>query len=338
MNLSSRAVFVASIILLSSFFSFGQRKNTTEQKIYEYLDKYSPESSEMLRLLYSLPSSYQLNGITLNLSGEQSPSSWVSDNSEKGIMEALNTVVHESMHGLTSRLPYSLLKAQGDSEYTFKESYSAFYINKDSSFLVKHSPVFNSNKISNEIPKALRTFRFKPYITPRSNTLGSQANGIYGLMDEWNAYYFGTKAALDLFDYYKSKSNQNYEVYLDHVSNLAGTYYAYYEFKYFILKYLEYAKSNEKEIYDGIIANFEFRMAFTSINDRFSGLLNQFEERLATIAKLPESNTKDSVYEENGYYFINKTGVGLFTEEAEMLKTELDKPSLIALELALRIK
>jgi hypothetical protein len=336
MNLSFRLVF-ASLILISQIPSFGQRQNNTDEKVYEYLDKYSPESSEMLRLLYSLPSSYKLNGVTLKLSGEQSPSFWVSDNSEKGIMEALNTIVHESMHGLTSRLPYSLLKNQGESYYNFKDIYSAFYINKDSSFLVKHSPVFNSNKISNEIPKALRTFRYKPYIAPRSNTLGSQANGIYGLMDEWNAYYFGTKAALNLFDYYKSKSNQNYEVYLDHVSNLAGTYYAYYEFKYFILKYLEFAKSNEKEVYDGIIANFEFRMAFTSINDRFSGLLNQFEERLDTIAKLPESNTKDSVYKEKGYYFINETGVGLFTDEAEMLKAELEKPALKALELVLRI-
>uniref|UniRef100_UPI00404754E0 hypothetical protein n=1 Tax=Roseivirga sp. TaxID=1964215 RepID=UPI00404754E0 len=337
MNLSFRFVIVI-LILFSQIPSFGQRQNNTDQKIYEYLDKYSPESSEMLRLLYSLPSNYELNGVTLQLSGEQSPSSWVSDNSEKGIMEALNTIVHESMHGLTSRLPYSLLKAQGESYYNFKDSYSAFYINKDSSFLVKHSPVFNSNKISNEIPKALRTFRFKPYIAPRSNTLGSQANGIYGLMDEWNAYYFGTKAALDLFDYYKSKSTQNYEVFLDHVSNLAGTYYAYYEFKYFILKYLEYAKANDQAVFDGIMANHEFRVAFTSINDRFSGLLNQFEERLDIIAKLPESNTKDSVYKEKGYYFINETGVGLFTDEAEMLKAELEKPALKALELALRIE
>jgi hypothetical protein len=337
MNLSFRFVIVI-LILFSQIPSFGQRQNNTDQKIYEYLDKYSPESSEMLRLLYSLPSNYELNGVTLKLSGEQSPSSWVSDNSEKGIMEALNTIVHESMHGLTSRLPYSLLKAQGESYYNFKDSYSAFYINKDSSFLVRHSPVFNSNKISNEIPKALRTFRFKPYIAPRSNTLGSQANGIYGLMDEWNAYYFGTKAALDLFDYYKSKSTQNYEVFLDHVSNLAGTYYAYYEFKYFILKYLEYAKANDQAVFDGIMANHEFRVAFTSINDRFSGLLNQFEERLDIIAKLPESNTKDSVYKEKGYYFINETGVGLFTDEAEMLKAELEKPALKALELALRIE
>ncbi|PIQ48828.1 MAG: hypothetical protein COW03_07930 [Cytophagales bacterium CG12_big_fil_rev_8_21_14_0_65_40_12] len=318
--------------------AFGQRKNATDQKIYEYLDKYSPESSEMLRLLYSLPSSYELNGVTLQLSGEQAPSSWVSDHSEKGIMEALNTVVHESMHGLTSRLPYALLKAEGEIGYNFDDSYSAFYVNKDSSYLVKHSPVFNSNKITNEIPKTLRTFRFKPYIAPRSNTLGSQANGIYGLMDEWNAYYFGTKAAFDLFEYYKSKSGENYEVYLNHVSNLAGTYYAYYEFKYFILKYLEFAQLNEKAVYEGILSNIEFRKAFTSIDQRFAALLDQFEERLEEIAKLPASNERDSVYQENGYYFINETGVGLFTNEVEMLKAELDKPNLKELAIALRLE
>tara|TARA_R110001599_G_scaffold351908_1_gene585093 strand:- start:2256 stop:3272 length:1017 start_codon:yes stop_codon:yes gene_type:complete len=337
MNLSFRSVFVVSLILFSHFLSFGQKKEATDRKIYQYLDRYSPESSEMLRLLHSLPSKYQLNGITINLMREQSPSSWVSDHSEKGILERLNTVVHESMHGLTSRLPYTLLKEQGNSYYNFKDSYSAFYVNKDSSFLVKHSPVFNSNKISNEIPKALRTFRFRPYIAPRSKILGSQVNGIYGLTDEWNAYYFGTKTALNLFDYYKSKSDQNHEIYLEYVSNIAASYYAYYEFKYFILKYLEYAKSNEKEVYDGIMANYEFRKAFTSIDDRFAELLREFDKRLDEIANVTEENKKGSAYIKDGYYFINGNGVGLFTEEVEMLKAGLENPSLKALELALRI-
>ena len=337
MNSTLRSVFTISLCLFSHFYSFGQKKEATDREIYEYLDKYSPENSEMLRLLYSLPSKYQLNGITINLTKEQAPSFWVSDHSEKGILKRLNTVVHESMHGLTSRLPYTLLKERGDSYYNFKDSYSAFYVNRDSSFLVKHSPVFSSNRISDEIPKALRTFRFKPYIAPRSKMLGSQANGIYGLADEWNAYYFGTKTALDLFDYYKSKSSQNHEVYLEYVSNIASTYYAYYEFKYFILKYLEYAKLNEKEVYDGIMANFEFRKAFTSIDNRFTDLLHQFEERLDEIAESPKSTTETSVYIEDGYYFINGNGVGLFTEEVEMLKAELEKPNLKALELALRL-
>tara|TARA_R110000796_G_scaffold71409_4_gene162119 strand:+ start:47456 stop:48472 length:1017 start_codon:yes stop_codon:yes gene_type:complete len=337
MNSTLRSVFTISLCLFSHFYSFGQKKEATDREIYEYLDKYSPENSEMLRLLYSLPSKYQLNGITINLTKEQAPSFWVSDHSEKGILKRLNTVVHESMHGLTSRLPYTLLKERDDSYYSFKDSYSAFYVNRDSSFLVKHSPVFSSNRISDEIPKALRTFRFKPYIAPRSKILGSQANGIYGLADEWNAYYFGTKTALDLFDYYKSKSSQNHEVYLEYVSNIASTYYAYYEFKYFILKYLEYAKLNEKEVYDGIMANFEFRKAFTSIDNRFTDLLHQFEERLDEIAESPKSTTETSVYIEDGYYFINGNGVGLFTEEVEMLKAELEKPNLKALELALRL-
>ena len=336
MNLSLRSIFTISVFLLSHFYCLGQKKEVTDRKIYEYLDQYSPESSEMLRLLYSLPSKYELNGVTMNLTKEQSPSSWVSDHSEKGILKRLNTVVHESMHGLTSRLPYTLLKERGDIYYNFKDDYSAFYVNKDSSFLVKHSPVFSSNEISNEIPKALRTFRFRPYIAPRNKILGSQAHGIYGLTDEWNAYYFGTKTALNLFDYYKSKSDQNYEVYLEYVSNIAGTYYAYYEFKYFILKYLKYAKSNEKEVYDGITSNYEFRKAFTSIDDRFADLLREFGERLDEIAIITEQNTGNRAYIEDGYYFINGNGIGLFTEEVEMLKAELEKPNLKALELALR--
>jgi hypothetical protein len=52
------------------------------------------------------------------------------------------------------------------------------------------------------------------------------------------------------------------------------------------------------------------------------------EKRFDEIAVLPSANTKDSVYIEDGYYFINETGVGLFLEEIKLLKTELNKAGL----------
>lgn len=306
----------------------AQNSSPTTQKVYQLLDKYSPESAALIRLLYRLPSSFEFPEVVMNLSNEQAVDVWVSEPTEKGIITSLNTVVHESMHGLTSRLPYELILKNDNLSYKMDDEYSAFYVNKDSIFLVKHSPVFNSNKISNEIPKALRTFRYKPYISPKSANLGSQVNGIYGLMDEWNAYYFGTQTSYDLFEYFQSKSSSNYEVYLEHISNLAGTYYAYYEFKYFMLKYLEFAKTNERVIFDGIMANTELRKAYNSIDDRYTQLLLAIEKRFDEIAVLPSANTKDSVYKEDGYYFINETGVGLFLEEIKLLKTELNKPGL----------
>jgi hypothetical protein len=101
---------------------------------------------------------------------------------------------------------------------------------------------------------------------------------------------------------------------------------------------LEYAKRNEKPVYDGIMANEALRFAYSSIHNRYAKLLSKIEARLDEIAQLPNSNTKDTVYREDGYYFINETGVGLFLEEVNLLKAALNTPVLKNLETEFRIK
>ncbi|MCE7996653.1 MAG: hypothetical protein HEP71_32105 [Roseivirga sp.] len=326
--------------LFASLSLSAQRLSTqeAETKILDYLQQYSSESFDMMTLLAETPNKFNLSGTEITLSAEQSPTEWLDERTEKGIIESLNTVVHETMHGFTSRYAYVLLQASGANNYDFGDDYSAFFLDKDDIYLVKHTEVFTSNKLKQKIPKALRTFRFNPYITPKDNNLGSQIQGIYGLMDEWNAYYHGTKTAYDLFEYYKDKANDNNKVYLEHVSNLAGTYFAYYEFKYYILKYLELAKSDYPDVYKGIMANTNLRKAYTDIDNHFSALLGQFEERLDTIENLVTSDNYTSVHREDGYYFIGSNGVGLFSEEAEMLKKELSISTMRTLDQELRVK
>lgn len=335
-----RLRIVVCVFLLACSSLSAQRLSIqdAEAKILDYLKQYSTESFNMMSLLAETPNKFDIAGSQITLSKEQSPTDWLNDRTEKGIIESLNTVVHETLHGFTSRYSYVMLGEATDSNYEFGDHYSAFFLDKEEIYLVKHTEVFTSNKLKQEIPKALRTFRFNPYITPKDNNLGSQVQGIYGLMDEWNAYYHGTKTAYDLFEYYKAKASDNKKVYLEHVGNLAGTYFAYYEFKYYILKYLELAKAEHPDVYQGIIDNENLRKAYTSIDTRFSKLLSQFEERLDTIETLVTSDNYTSVYREDGYYFIGSNGVGLFSKEAEMLKKELSISAMLALDQELRIK
>lgn len=328
------------IFLLASFSLSAQKLSSqaAEAKIMDYLEQYSSGSFTMMSLLAEIPNKFNLAGTEITLSPEQSPTAWLNERTEKGIIESLNTVVHETMHGFTSRYAYMLLEELGADNYEFGDHYSAFFLDKEDIYLVKHTEVFTSNKLKQEIPKNLRTFRFNPYITPKDNNLGSQVQGIYGLMDEWNAYYHGTKTAYDLFEYYKDKASGDKKVYLEHVSNLAGTYFAYYEFKYYILKYLELAKSDHPEVYKGIMDNENLRKAYTAIDTDFSTLLGQFEERLDTIENLVTSDNYTSVHREDGYYFIGSNGVGLFSKEAEMLKKELNISAMLALDQELRLK
>lgn len=317
--------------------SYGER--AARETALDFLEKFSPTSHQAMQMLADLPTQFTIKNSLITNSEKTPFTVWINERTEKGIIESLNTVVHESLHGFTSRYAYKMLEDNPPADYQFGDSYSAFYMSKNEIHLVKHTEVFTSNLLKKRIPKELRTFRYDPYIVPKDDHLGSQIQGIYGLMDEWNAYYHGTKTAYDLFGYYRSKAlDKDQKVYLGHVSNLAGTYFAYYEFKYYILKYLELAKSTYPQVYADIMANEPLRKVYTAIDEQFNALLSLFETRLDTIENLVASDNRTSVYRQDGYYFIGSSGVGLFSEEAGKLKAELSKPSMVRIDRSFRLR
>ena len=335
-------LFILSVLVVLASTSLSAQRmgdRATKETALNFLEKYSPSSHYAMQALAELPNQFNIKGTQITTSGATSFLTWISERNEKGIIESLNTVVHESLHGFTSRYALQMLQENPPADYQFGDDYSAFYMSKNEIYLVKHTEVFTSNVLKKRIPKELRTFRFNPYIAPKDNHLGSQVQGIYGLMDEWNAYYHGTKTAYDLFGYYRSKAlDKDQKVYLEHVSNLAGTYFAYYEFKYYILKYLEVAKANYPKVYADIMANESLRKVYGAIDEQFNSLLGLFETRLDTIENLVASENRSSVYREDGYYFIGSSGVGLFSEEASKLKAELSKPSMVRLDKSFRLR
>jgi len=336
-----RLITILLLVILASAPLAAQRldKRATEETALNFLEKYSPSSSYVMGLLADLPNKFNINGSQITTSGKTSFLTWISERTESGIIESLNTVVHESVHGFTSRYAYEMLENSEAEQYNFGDDFSAFYLGENEIYLVKHTEVFSSNLLKKRISKELRTFRFNPYIIPKDNNLGAQIQGIYGLLDEWNAYYHGTRTAYDLFGYYRSKaSDKDQKVYLEHVGNLAGTYFAYYEFKYYILKYLELAKSSHPQVYKDIMGNEPLRQAYTAINLQFSEMVDLFETRLDTIENLVTSDNYTSVYRQDGYYFIGSSGVGLFSKEANMLKSELSKPSMVSLDKSFRLR
>lgn len=91
---------------------------------------------------------------------------------------------------------------------------------------------------------------------------------------------------------------------------------AYSEFKFYILKYLIYAKENYPSIYKDIIKNKNFMTAFNKIDKKYLRLNETFDKNLIDIANLfsvngykAQYNGKDfEVYESNdsgGYSITN---------------------------------
>lgn len=305
--------------------------------MWNYLKDYSPSTFKMMKNLKGRPASFQIGATHVKIPSDTPPVTWVDELTDAGVRNSLNTIVHESVHGYTQSWAYVLLQKQDSSKYKFRDNYSAFYLSEDESYLVKHGKVFSSNEIAKNIPKSLRTFRFEPYIAPRNNELGSQVQGIYGLMDEWNAYYHGTKTAYNLYSYYTVKSDSDPQIYLEHITDISGTYFAHYEFKYYILSYMLYAKNNHPDIYKDILSNRELKKAYRAIDLNYTQLIVDFQKRMKQIERIFDANPDlPEIAIKNGYYFIGRKGVGLFTEERDVLRKALEHPELIATDLLLK--
>lgn len=316
--------FFILLLIFTSLFAFGQKLSNDQQEnlMYQLVDQYYPDAGWMLRDLTSLPRKYNINGMNITSYGGDDPSFWIRGNTASDVVESLSTVIHESIHGYTSEKNYQFLAEHTPEGYTFRDNYSAYFIDKEEIILVKHTEGYNSNELKKDIPKDLRTFRYSPYIAPRSN-LGSQQEGIYGLLDEFNAYYQGAKMVWLLLPYFEALDDPN-EGFQDFVSEFSSDRLAFYEFTYFTLKYLIRSERTYAYEYKDIINNIPLRKAYTAVYQNFLALDMAFQEKLETkIEELKSIGLNARVSGE--YFYIDGYGVGIQTEEINLLKRELEK-------------
>jgi hypothetical protein len=113
--------------------------------------------------------------------------------------------------------------------------------------------------------------------------------GIYGLLNEFCAYSWICRTDLALLNYYSGLKELDRQRIKYNIDRVEDTYLAYLEFKYFILKYLLYAREHKPSVYREIIGNSGFRMAFTAIDTIYYETTNRFYEAVESFIKdLPE--------------------------------------------------
>ena len=174
----------------------------------------------------------------------------------------LSTAVHEETHSFTSSAHYDLLgkHVQGSGNTIEFEipygNYSSFYLEGWGVHHIKTKALYDSIEITNIMPaKKFSGLRYDTYIT------GSQYNasrqfGIYGLLDEYHAYYHGVKLSYQM---------QKAGLYQDH----SNEYTSFVEFTLFILKYLEYAEKKHPKIYKATMNDAAALDTFIQIYDKF---------------------------------------------------------------------
>ncbi|MEL6535836.1 MAG: hypothetical protein AAFQ98_10510, partial [Bacteroidota bacterium] len=296
----------------------------SEALLWQYLEDYSPRSYFLMQDYLALPQRFEFGNSIMTVSKSEDLMFWVNEPTPRGIREDIGTVVHETNHGYTDSKAYQLIERELGEDYEFGVSYSAFYIHQEHIILVEHLEVLNSHQIAKDIPQALRTFRFTPYISPAAPLLGSQKDGIYGLMDEWCSYMNGTRTEVDLFEYYEAHPQGRGQHYVQWIQDVAGTHFAHLEFKFFILKYLLKVKSEKPALFRQYLHQPELLEAFFAIDEAFVLVVEEYYEKKTLIkATLIEEGLR--VVDDGEFFMVEGSGIGTYENDYRLLEAELQK-------------
>ncbi len=232
-------------------------------------------------------------------------------------VDVLGTIVHEECH------EYSRMDDENDER---------LYMGDGDSIVVSHTEIYPTVEMAATIPEECKSFRYENYIGSPSDILATNVDGIYGLLNEFCAYTWGTNNDICLYDYYDKEGPDNQYTWGIWLSLACGNKLAYAEFKYYILHYLLYAQENYPAVYDGIMANDNFREAYRILEGKYAEIAKKQDEYTAQIIKKLDTPFSKVEYEPNVQLrvtnIISKASdvTSLSSGEYETLLKEIAKP------------
>ena len=195
-----------------------------------------------------------------------------------------STALHETAHGFASSAafldsPYNkstrqALAYSAPSEITayYLEDWGVNYILQTESVPAKQiTPYIRNSEI-------ISTGRYQEYIEPSGPTNSTQVDGIYGLVDEYHAYYhtlmmdynIALDPELDLGD--KVPRGESY------LSRFSDMHIAYYQFTLYILSYFRMVEDEYPRIFEKLMNNQELLKAIVRIHDAGKNLSQRYIE------------------------------------------------------------
>ena len=259
------------VLLLSPILLFPQNMSKEAQDYKDIVMKYAynyltPIQKDILQNHYCGPECY-----STSVGGKHVP--WDKETSDIKVLDDISSVVHESTHGFCSSGSWKSMN---------------FVVSESRFISVPKTEIFKSNLIVNDMlrrnPKVKDMFRFDTYVNTTRN-MCSSTSGIYGLMNEYCAYYNGTSTALMLYEAFKDKHSENEEeersfriMEKELAMAAMGSVTAFYQFNSFIGAYLIYAKENYNEVYTEIINNSFLVESYSIVTYNFSVIAEKIHE------------------------------------------------------------
>ncbi len=239
----------------------NQSQEYIKRKAILSINKWCPEYMLLVDSSYCGPGCYNslIKGKTILYDGDTTLS----------FPKELNTLLHESTHH------YNKVKWDYEKEYTHR-----YMITPGHELWARHTKMYRSCEFIAMVPKDApsRIFRYGTYVGVGSD-VGANEWGIYGLMDEFSAYYNGTRG--DWIGYQAAKTKNDKKSMEIFESGCLSTYFAWYEFRTFTGWYMTYAKLKYPDIYKVIMENREIAKVFSELDIEFAELVGKIEKEFA---------------------------------------------------------
>lgn len=256
-------------------------------EIKRLLQRASPYGYRVLLDYEKVPNTFQTGNRRMILS-KADAARWLKGRTWDELTSACVVMVHETMHGLCR-----LLASRLSEDAASRRGSIVVRPHVDRDLLVLSTECFPSREFAHSAITALQTApRFSTYVTSKVPDLGTQAFGIYGLLDEFNAYYSGSRVACDLVQHFL-KTPQSLgagAVWVKQLGSASGMLVPHQEFRGYIFSYLAFAEKAHPEIYKEILGNETFITGFRAVDSAFQALAAEFYRNFPTlIAKLQQS-------------------------------------------------
>ncbi len=210
------------------------------------------------------------------------------DNQSSGLMDptGFGSTVHECLHAYDHTITSELRAREANG--IRKRGY---FIDKGIKIIVPEFTVFKTDELHpKHIPTGIQgAGRYRTYVT---GTASSNDKGLFGLMEEFNAYYHDNQAVYEMM-IKGQKLMFNGEVSENITTNNVSSYY---EFNIFMACYLKYAKKYEAETYSKLIKNRSLRLAYTLIEKNWRDLLTRIYSNSEIGDHFPCKNHENALF------------------------------------------
>lgn len=304
----------------------------------DVLKRYAPSGYDVIEQYDSTPWSFKLSDRSITMTRADFMT-FVRGSSELEIVFDLVTAVHECCHNYSRKMPWYYFSRAHEK---WREAI-ALPIAKGETIIVPLTLNFPAREIADRIPASLRDMRFRVYVDTPSTSQTTQLMGVYGLLDEFDAYLQGTRTGVDLEGWYAREAPPTAPLpnsgpgavgspWLAWMQSIEPIYPARAQFKLFILVWLTVARERHPDAFRAFMSNPVALRAFVKIDDAFDATIRRYlADRAALLKRLRAQGL--TVAETDDAIRIGDRGTGSGTPSYRAALAELAKYAALEREI-----